>query len=99
MLVSLELDVDKYAQNRSLVRAFFLDSKASVHQFNFTFKHEQKRCFKQSLFVKRSTRDKLAPIRCRLNVSLPSYETEWELMPMFNSAADSSKIHEVNLRV
>ena len=43
-------------------------------------------------------RDKLVPIKSRLNLTLPNYNTEWELMPMFNSLEDSSKIHEVNIR-
>jgi integrin alpha 8 len=94
MHVTVELDTEKY-QNKSLIRAFFLDTKSNVFAFNYTFKHETKRCFKQNIFIKRSTRDKLTPIKCRVNLTLPSYDTEWELMPMFNSIEDSSRIHEI----
>ncbi len=51
MLMSLELDTDKF-QNTSLVRAYFTETKSSLLFQNFTFKHNQKKCFKQSIFIK-----------------------------------------------
>lgn len=94
MQVSVELDIEKY-QNKSLVRAYFLDTKSSMLNFNYTFKHEQKRCFKQTVFIKRAIRDKFTPIKCRVNMTLPNYDTDWELTPMFSSLQDASKIHEI----
>lgn len=47
------------------------------------------------LTKKKNLRDKLTPIKCRLNLTLPKYETEWELLPIFGSIHDSSKIHEI----
>ena len=49
--MSLELDTDKN-QNKSLIRAFFSDTKTYIIYQNYTFKYDQKKCFKQSLFLK-----------------------------------------------
>lgn len=94
MLMSFELDIDKI-QNKSLVRAFFTDSKNHILMQNFTFKHNQKKCFKHSIFIKKTIRDKLTPIRTRLNLTLPEYDSDWDLMPIFNSKEESSKVHQV----
>ena len=51
MHISVELDIEKYV-NKSLIRSFFLEQRSNQYNFNFTFKHDQKRCFKQTIFIK-----------------------------------------------
>lgn len=65
--------------------------KLLIFTINF-FRKKVKNIF----LLKKNIRDKLIPIKSRLNLTLPNYNTEWELMPMFNSKEDSSKIHEVS---
>ena len=51
MLISIELDVDKY-QNESLIRAFFANSNSPFYKQNYTFNYDQKKCFKQTINIK-----------------------------------------------
>lgn len=51
MLISLELDVDKY-HNKSLIRASFSDTKTNVYEQNYTFKASHKKCFNQLISIK-----------------------------------------------
>lgn len=46
----------------------------------------------------KNIRDRFTPIKCRLNISLPKYDSDWELMPMFTNSEEVSKIHEVNFK-
>ena len=83
MLLSIELDVDKH-HNKSLTRAYFAHSKTYKLFLNYTFKLDEDKCFNELLFLKKTIRDKLTPIRVRFNYSLPKYDADWELMPVFN---------------
>ncbi|CAF0823367.1 unnamed protein product [Brachionus calyciflorus] len=94
ILMNLELDIDKF-QNKSLIRAIFGETKSNYLTRNHTFKSETKTCFKQTVIIKKNLRDKLTPIKCHVNLTLPNYDTDWELLPMFSSIKDSSKMHEI----
>lgn len=94
MSISIELDVDKY-QNESSIRAFFANTNSPFYKQNYTFSYDQKKCFKQTINIKKNIRDKLAPIKCRLNITLPKHDSDWELMPLFNNKEEISKIHEI----
>jgi hypothetical protein len=50
MAVTLELDIDKN-QNESAVRALFNELSYSQYSQNFTFRFEQKKCFKQLITI------------------------------------------------
>jgi hypothetical protein len=49
----------------------------------------------KSFILKKTIRDKLSPIRCKFNTILPNYESDWELMPIFDNKYNTTKIHEV----
>ena len=50
MGVSLELDIDKY-KNSSLIRAVFDETLSHTNEFNFTFNHDQQKCFKKQVQI------------------------------------------------
>jgi integrin alpha 8 len=83
MLYSIELDVEKH-YNKSLTRVYFAHSKTYKLFLNHTFKYNENKCFKEILYMKKTIRDKLTPIKIRFNYSLPQYDSDWELMPIFN---------------
>jgi hypothetical protein len=94
MSISIELDIDKY-QNESSIRSLFSNTNSPFYKQNYTFSYDQKKCFKQTVNVRKNIRDKLTPIKCRLNITLPKYDSDWELLPIFNNKEEITKIHEV----
>ncbi len=50
MGVSLELDIDKF-KNTSLIRAVFDETQSHTNEFNFTFNHDQQKCFKKQVQI------------------------------------------------
>lgn len=49
--MTFELDFEKY-QNESLIRANFIESQSPHLSQNYTFKFEQKRCFRRLISIK-----------------------------------------------
>ena len=88
-MVSLELDTEKI-HNKSLTRVYFAQSKTYKLYMNYTFKYDEKKCFSELLFLKKTIRDKLTPVKIRFNLSLPHYDSDWELMPIFNGSSNVS---------
>jgi hypothetical protein len=95
MLYSIELDVDKH-HNKSLTRVYFANSKTYKLFMNYTFKYDENKCFREMLYLKKTIRDKLTPIKIRFNYSLPQYDSDWELMPIFNVVAASSEVQTIS---
>jgi integrin alpha 8 len=108
MTLNLQLDIDKQHQQQQLhsnntfstssnmMRALFAQAHNMTQlKTNYTFNYNEKKCFKQVVNIKRYFRDKLTPIKFRLNLSLPSYDNDWELTPIFNSLEEASGTHQV----